>query len=147
MKLIFFLALSLFAITGKAQETQKQDTSTDVLKALKQAKDSPTLYKVEFESEYPGGAAAWNRFLSQNLQYPDKAIRKKIQGTVVIQFIVDKDGSVSDVQAISGPEKGGLREEAIRVINISGRWKPAFQNGKKVKSYKKQPFEFRLEKQ
>jgi TonB family protein len=146
MKLIFILSILIFSISGKAQETQKHDTSAEVLRALQQANDSPSLYKVEFESEYPGGSAAWNKFLSQNMQYPEKAIKKKIQGTVVVQFIVDKDGSVSDVQTISGPEKGGLREEAERVIKISGRWKPAFQNGKKVKSYKKQPFVFRFDK-
>jgi len=75
-----------------------------------------TFTKVEIESEYPGGASAWLRYLNKNFRYPDEAQNNEIQGTVVVQFIVDKEGNVSDVQAISGPESGGLREEAIRVI-------------------------------
>lgn len=106
-----------------------------------------TFTKVEIESEYPGGASAWLRYLTKNFHYPDEGVLNEIQGVVVVQFIVDKDGIVSDVAAISGPEQGGLRQEAVRVIAKSGRWTPAIQNGRKVKSYKKQPVVFRLEAQ
>ena len=106
-----------------------------------------TFTKVEIESEFPGGAAAWLRYLNKNLRYPDDAVNNEIQGTVVVQFIVDKEGNVSDVQAISGPDNGGLRDEAVRVIKKSGKWTPAVQNGRQVKSYKKQPIVFRLEAQ
>jgi protein TonB len=54
---------------------------------------------------------------------------------------------VSDVTAISGPETGGLREEAVRVIKKSGKWTAAIQNGRQVKSYKKQPIVFKLDTQ
>jgi protein TonB len=57
--------------------------------------------------------------------------------TVVVQFIVDKEGNVSDVEALSGPAP--LQKEAIRVIRLSGKWEPAIQNGRPVRSYKKQP--------
>ena len=106
-----------------------------------------TFTKVEIESEYPGGPSAWLRYLNKNFRYPDDAVNNEIQGTVVVQFIVDKEGNVSDVQAISGPENGGLREEAVRVIKKSGKWTPAVQNGRQVKSYKKQPIVFKLEAQ
>lgn len=106
-----------------------------------------TFTKVEIESMYPGGAAAWLRYLNKNFRYPSDAINNEIQGTVVVQFIVDKDGNVSDVQAVSGPDTGGLREEAMRVIRQSGKWIPAIQNGRQVKSYKKQPVIFKLEQQ
>ncbi len=102
-----------------------------------------TFTKVEIESDYPGGQGAWLRYLQKNLQYPQDAIDNEIQGTVTVQFIVDKEGAVSDVEAISGPNE--LRAEAIRVIKKSGKWEPAVQNGRKVKSYKKQPITFRLE--
>jgi protein TonB len=98
--------------------------------------------KVEQESTYPGGMAAWARYLNKNLRVPDEAINNQIQGSVMVQFVVDQEGNVSDVQAISGPTDGGLREEAIRVIKKSGKWTPAEQNGRKVKSYKKQPIGF-----
>jgi protein TonB len=102
-----------------------------------------TFTKVEIESEYPGGAAAWQRYLNRNLRYPQEAIDNEVQGPVVVQFIVDKEGNVSDVEAISGPQE--LRPEAVRVIKKSGKWTPAVQNGRQVKSYKKQPIVFRLE--
>lgn len=104
-----------------------------------------TFTKVEIESEYPGGQSAWRRYLNKTFRYPQEAVDAEIQGTVVVQFIVDKEGNVSEVQAISGPTDGGLREEAIRVIKRSGKWTPAIQNGRQVKSYKKQPITFRLE--
>ena len=100
------------------------------------------LMKVEIESEYPGGITAWQRFLNRNLHYPQEAVDNEIQGTVVVQFIVDKEGNVSDVEAVSGPPE--LKAEAVRVIKKSGKWTPAIQNGRKVKSYKKQPIGFRI---
>lgn len=102
-----------------------------------------TFTKVEIESSYPGGTGAWQRYLYKTLRYPQDAIDNEVQGAVVVQFIVDKAGVVSDVEAISGPQE--LRDEAVRVIKRSGKWTPAIQNGRKVKSYKKQPIVFRLE--
>ncbi len=102
-----------------------------------------TFTKVEIESEYPGGAGAWLRYLNKNFRYPQEAIDNEVQGTVVVQFIVDKEGVVSDVEAVSGPQE--LRDEAVRVIKKSGKWTPAVQNGRQVKSYKKQPIVFKLE--
>jgi protein TonB len=104
--------------------------------------DKPFLI-VEIQSDFPGGSAAWLRYLNKNLRYPDEALNIGIEGAVVVQFIVDKEGNVSEVEAISGPEQGGLREEAVRVIKKSGKWTPAIQNGRSVKSYKKQPIIFR----
>lgn len=117
---------------GVIEAPKKDDTDYD-----------KTFTKVEIESEYPGGASAWQRYLNKNLRYPQDAIDNEIQGTVVVQFIVDKAGVVSEVEAISGPSE--LRDEAVRVIKKSGQWTPAVQNGRQVKSYKKQPIVFRLE--
>lgn len=103
-----------------------------------------TFTKVEIESEYPGGAGAWARFLNKELSnnYPQEAIDNEIQGTVVVKFIVDKEGNVSDVDAVSGPKE--LHAVAIKTIKKSGKWTPAVQNGRQVKSYKSQPITFKL---
>lgn len=93
--------------------------------------------KVEIESEYPGGRVAWQRFLNRNLRPNSEA-----EGAVNVQFIVDKEGNVTNVEAISGPDE--LRTEAVRVIRKSGKWTPAIQNGRQVTSLKKQPIIFRL---
>ncbi len=121
------------------------DNGTGVVEAPKKVEEDwdKTFTKVEIESEYPGGMAAWQRYLNKSLRYPQDAIDNEIQGTVVVQFVVDKEGNVSNVEAISGPNE--LRDEAIRVIKKSGKWTPAVQNGRQVKSYKKQPIVFRLQ--
>jgi periplasmic protein TonB len=121
-----------------------------VLRCSAQSKDTAdysdrTYTKVEVEASYPGGAHAWLGYLNHTLRYPDDAVNNEIMGTVVVSFIVNTDSTISDVQAISGPQKGGLREEAVRVIKLSGKWVPAMQNGRFVRSYKKQPLVFKLE--
>ncbi|MDP4148073.1 MAG: energy transducer TonB [Bacteroidota bacterium] len=122
------------------------DRGVVVAPAKDEYSDQPFM-KVEKESEYPGGLQAWRRYLGKNLVAPDEAVNKGISGTVVIQFIVDRDGTVSGVHAISGPEEGGLREAAIKVIRKSGKWVPAIQNGRPVKSYKSQPIVFQIDTQ
>lgn len=117
----------------------------DVVSAPRKEGDDNGFVPVEKESEFPGGAAAWLRFLNKNLRYPDDALINEIQGVVQVRFIVDKDGNVSDVEAISGPADGGLREEAARVIRRSGKWTPALQNGRYVRSYKIQPITFHID--
>jgi len=101
--------------------------------------------KVEIESEYPGGAPAWQRYLHKNFNYPEDAVNNDIQGTVMVRFIVDKEGNVSEVEALSGPNE--LKDEAVRVIKKSGKWIPAIQNGRQVKSYKSQSILFKLDSQ
>lgn len=101
-----------------------------------------TFTKVEFEPDYPGGQQGWTKFLLANLHYPDAAIKKNIQGTVVMEFIVNTDGTISDIKAISGPQE--LKEASINVIKQSGNWIPAKQNGKTVRAYKRQPIIYKI---
>ena len=107
--------------------------------------DDRTYTKVAIEASYPGGDTAWTHFLNRTLRYPDEAVNNEIKGTVIVQFIVNTDSTISYVQAISGPTKGGLREESVRVVTLSGKWVPAMAEGRKVRSYKKMPLVFRLE--
>jgi protein TonB len=119
-------------------------SATGVIEAPKKddAKEDGIFISVQIESEYPGGPTAWRRVLDRSLRYPNEAADQGIQGFVTVQFVVDKEGNVSDVEAVSGPEE--LRAEAVRVIKKSGKWTPAIQNGNKVKSYKRQPIGFKL---
>ena len=127
-------------------EPPVSDNRKDVISILnKEKSDEEEIFlHVQIESTYPGGLGAWARYLNKNLanNYPEKAINESIQGKVLIQFVVDKEGNVSDVKAVSGPEE--LREAAIKVIRQSGKWIPAVQNGRNVKSYKMQPISFQL---
>jgi len=115
-----------------------------IVEAPKKDPDPDIWTKVEIESTYPTGADGWLRFLNKNLRYPEEAQAQEIGGVVMVQFIVDEKGNVSNVQAVSGPETGGLREEAVRVIKKSGMWTAAIQNGRQVKSYKRQPITFKI---
>jgi protein TonB len=109
-----------------------------VIEAPKHDDESDKIWtKVEMESFYPAGMPAWLRFVSKNFHVPDEAINNNAAGTVIVQFVVDKEGNVSDVHAVEGPQE--LRAEAERVIKKSGKWTAAIQNGAKVNSYKRQP--------
>jgi len=99
--------------------------------------DSIIMSKVEIEAEYPGGAASWQRFLNRNLRVPQDVIDNELYGSVVVQFVVDEEGNVSNVEKVSGAE--AMCTEVMRVIRKSGKWTPAVQNGRYVKSLKKQP--------
>jgi len=119
------------------------DSLIETIDLIKSKKDSAVSYKDEKESEYPGGAKGWARYLNQNLEYPERAQQSVIQGDVVIQFVVDKNGNVID-PVIARSVEYSLDEESLKIINSSGKWEPAFQNGHNVKSYKRQPVYFRL---
>lgn len=94
------------------------------------------------EPEFSGGDSAWQRFVTRLLVYPPEAKRKKIQGIVTVQFIVDKEGYVADVEAISGPEE--LRQSAVSVVKKSPKWCPAIQRGRIVAGGKKVEIAFKL---
>jgi TonB family protein len=108
------------------------------------ARSNPIFTEVEVEASFPGGQEAWYQYLMKNLKYPAAAVKEEIQGTVIVKFIVRRDGRLTDIQAISGPES--LRDESIRAVKESGKWIPAKQNGYTVDSYHDQPFNFKLEK-
>lgn len=123
---------------GEMVAPPTSDGKRGIIEAPQQRDNPDTIFtKVEIESGYGEGPEGWKRFLIKNFRIPEEAIAKEIQGTVVVEFIVDKKGNVSNVQAISGPAE--LNAEAVRVIKKSGKWTPAIQNGREVNSYKRQP--------
>jgi periplasmic protein TonB len=117
----------------------------NVVEKPKQEEGEGRFMPIEKEADYPGGVQAWVRFLKQNLRAPEAALDAVGQTRVEVQFVVDKDGNVSDVKAISGPEDNGMREEAVRVIKKSGKWVPALQNGRNVRTVKVQPVIFLIQ--
>jgi protein TonB len=104
-----------------------------------------TSAKMSMEAHYPGGKPAWLKFLNKTLRYPDDAVNNEIMGNIVVQFQVDEQGNTSDIHAISGPKKGGLRDEAVRVVTASGKWEPQLEKGVKVTSVHKETISFKLE--
>ena len=100
--------------------------------------------KTEQMPSFPGGQDAWRRYLERNLQYPEKAQEKGTMGAVYVQFIVDKEGNISAIEALNNPGDG-LAEEAIRIIAKGPRWEPAVQNTHIVVARTVQRITFRLE--
>ena len=99
---------------------------------------------VEQMPEFPGGEAALMRFINENLRYPAAAIKNGIQGRVVVQFVVKKDGSVDDVTVLHGVDSA-LDQEAIRVCKTLPKFIPGKQNGQPVNVWFTLPIFFRLE--
>ncbi len=87
---------------------------------------------VQDQPEPVGGIAAFYEFLSDNINYPEEARRMGIAGRVFVEFVVDKDGSITDVKSVKGIG-GGCDEEAVRVVQLAPKWKPGLQRGRPVK--------------
>ncbi|MBO4645741.1 MAG: TonB family protein [Bacteroidales bacterium] len=94
-------------------------------------------------AEFPGGMAALQEYLVTNCQYPQEAIEQGQQGVVMIEFVVEKDGTISNITVQRGVCEA-LDEEAIRVVKAMPRWKPADDNGRKCRSYYTIPVIFLL---
>lgn len=97
---------------------------------------------IDQQPEYPGGAGEMIKFITKNIQYPEAALKKKIEGTVVVKIIIEKDGTVSNPEIFRNPG-GGLGEEAVRVILMMPKWKPALSNGEPVRTRMMIPVRFR----
>ncbi len=110
--------------------------------------------KVEIDAEFPGGVAGWTRYVTREIERNiDELQDDGRSGTVVVLFIVDKEGAVSDVRALPCGEAGVARclppnsklaEIAVNAIRKGPKWKPAVQNGRNVKAYRRQPVTFQL---
>jgi len=107
--------------------------------------DDPSEFYIvsEKQPEFPGGVDAMRKFLGDNIQYPDAAKAANIQGTVHLFFIVEKDGSISNIEVVRSIG-GGCDEEAIRVIKKMPRWSPGMQQMKPVRVRLSIPIGFRL---
>lgn len=108
------------------------------------AQDSPISFQiVERLPEFPGGMSAFVQWLTKNLKYPLSAQRAKKQGTVLVSFIINKDGSVTDRKVVrsAGAE---LDREALRVIRIMPKWEPGENRGKPCRTYFCIPIVFKL---
>ena len=100
---------------------------------------------VESMPEFPGGQQALFKYLADNVKYPVIAQENGIQGRVICQFVVNKDGSIVDVQAVRSSGEPSLDKEAIRVIKSMPKWKPGKQRGKPVRVKYTVPVNFRLQ--
>ncbi len=112
---------------------------------IQEAEDSDVPFVVvEKMPSFPGGEAALFKYLSDNIKYPVIAQESGIQGRVICQFVVNRDGSIVDIEVVRSVDKS-LDAEAIRVISKMPRWTPGMQRGKTVRVKYTLPVNFRLQ--
>lgn len=99
---------------------------------------------VESPAEFPGGYTALSKWLSKNLVYPEQAAEMGIQGKVIVRFVVEKDGSVTQATVVKGIDPA-LDKETLRVIQTMPKWKPGMQQGRAVRVRCTQPVQFKLQ--
>lgn len=133
--------------TNEREEAERARLQAELAAELQkeaEAEDPNKIYdNAEVMPEYPGGAAAFMRYLAQNVKYPTVAQENGTQGIVVVQFVVDADGSVTNAHVITSVDPY-LDEEALRVIKSMPRWTPGKLNGKPVRVKYTTPIKFRL---
>lgn len=132
---------------GKAVEPEKTvQTSVAITEAEKKDEigDDKVFEVVEHMPEFPGGNQELMKFLSSNIKYPTNAEKNKIQGRVIIQFLVSKEGSIKNAKIVRSVDKE-LDAEALRVINAMPKWKPGMHKGEAVNVKYTVPVVFRLQ--
>ncbi|WP_294630983.1 M56 family metallopeptidase [uncultured Bacteroides sp.] len=142
---------------AKAEEVKQSDLEEIVVVAYAPKEDNaineaqpkindnePTFKMVETMPKFPGGTVGIMRYLAKNVKYPVKAQQNKEQGKVVVQMIVGKDGSISNVKILHSVTPA-LDAEAIRVVSCMPKWEPGLQRGQAVAVEYTLPIVFRLE--
>lgn len=132
------LMLSIALMGGNAAMAQ-----VEVTPAASQNTEEEVFVVVEEDPEFPGGMDALYQYLASNIRYPEKAKKEKIEGRVFVSFVIEKDGSVSNIKVLRDIG-GGCAEEAMRVVQAMPKWKPGRQRGKRVRTQYTLPINFNL---
>lgn len=147
LALLLIMANSMYAQANEMQEPQKEiappPPPPPQEPQKKESKSNEIFVVVEQQPQFPGGTSALMKFLSENIEYPKEAQEKGIQGRVIVNFVVEKDGSVSDVNVVRGQDPL-LDAEATRVVPLMPNWTPGVQKGERVRVRYTLPIVFSL---
>jgi protein TonB len=121
------------------------DEGKQIVEEKKEEDENKIFDKVEIEASFPGGDAKWRQYLERNCNGQVATDNGAPEGTytTMVQFVVDKEGNISDVKALTN-HGYGMEQEAIRTIQKGPKWNPAIQNGRQVKAYRRQPITFQV---
>lgn len=131
------LAIALLVALGAMAHAQQPARATVT-------KSTEIFTVVEKNPEYPGGDEALYQFIASNIQYPEAAKADGKGGMVYLTFVIETDGTISDVKVLRSPHPA-LGEEAVRVVRLMPKWKPGKQRGKKVRVQYNLPINFQLQ--
>lgn len=112
------------------------------MKWLQSESDQTVIVGLDLMPKFPYGEVS--RWLSQNIQYPEKAKKERREGKVLVQFIIEKDGRVSNAHVLCGGSNPDLEHEAVRVVQMMPNWQPGIKNGRTVRVSYTVPVNFRL---
>lgn len=133
-KLIFIFLLSFLQLNSHSQVNNSDDSLQSPI----------TFNLVEKEPIFPGGEEALFKYLESNIHYPREALELGISGTVFVNFIVESDGSISNISIFQGVDPL-LDNEAMRVVGLMPKWEPAIQKGEPVRVNFNLPIKFLLQ--
>lgn len=135
---------SSIEIISTEKEIKANDTTSDAPPPPPITQKDTTIFNVVEEMpSFPGGENERLNYFIDNIKYPEEAKKNKIQGTVFVSFVVNKDGSISDVKLLRGIGHG-CDEEALRVVKMMPLWNPGKQNGKLVNVRYNLPIKYKL---
>lgn len=148
--LLIAAVITLSTLSSQAQSTQTKVTTVVVAEPENQSAkangEGNEIYTaVEHSAQFPGGIKKFYEYLANNIKYPADARKNNVQGKVFLTFVVEKDGSLSDIKVMRGIGSG-CDEEALRVIKASPKWVPGTQNGRTVRQQYTAPIGFSLSK-
>lgn len=131
-------------IVSAEDQSEYVEITEDMPIVVEEPEEEEQIFQVvENQPEFPGGMAELMKFLQKNIKYPSICQEQGIQGRVIVQFVVNTDGSIVDAQVMK-PVNPYLDKEALRVVSIMPKWKPGEQRGKKVRVRFTLPVTFRL---
>ncbi len=138
-------AVGAVDITEGTNDLNKIAIKEEVIAAPKVEEEQPvSIAMVEQKPEFPGGEAAMYKWLGENIVYPAAASEEGVQGRVVVEFVVGKDGSITNVRVVR-PRHPALDKEALRVVKAMPKWMPGRNTGQPVKVTYTLPVTFRLQ--
>jgi periplasmic protein TonB len=127
-------------------ETSSSETTQEAVTQVAvevEEEDPNTLFTIVEETAFPvGGINAFNAFVARHINYPPQARRMGIEGKVFVEFVVEKDGSITNIRTLKGIG-AGCDEEAVRVIGIAPKWNPGKQRGRPVRQKMVLPLQFK----
>ena len=133
--------------TEKQQVQEQTDTTQNATKAVSPRPtdmDNPLNFRiVEDLPQFPGGAMELMKWLTANLKYPQKAQKRKVEGKVIVQFIVAADGTMTNLKVVKALDPA-CDNEALRVMKMMPKWKPGMQDGKPCRTMVCIPIVFKL---
>lgn len=125
------------------EDTRIQEVIVSMPQEEQQEEADEIFTIVEQQPQPVGGMAAFYKYVGENLKYPSTASRMNIEGRVFVQFVVEKDGLLTDIQVVKGIG-AGCDEEAVRVISNAPKWEPGKQRGRPVRVRMILPIVFKL---